>query len=193
MIKGNNVMNIKKIILVFSFIVIFSSLAASELGKDITLYLQQRGIPKSLIVILISTLPIVELRGAIPVAIGLLGMSWWESLIYAIIGNLLPIPFVLLFMERFTLLLNKWSFTKKLLAKIFARTRNKSKVIERYEEIGLTLFVAIPLPITGAWTGSLAAYIFGLKFWKSLLCALAGVTIAGFVVTIISTTAFSFF
>ena len=179
-------MNIKKIFLILSLVVIFSSLSALEIGKDITLYLQQQGIPKPLIVILISTLPIVELRGAIPVAMGLLGMTWWESLIYAILGNMIPIPFFLLFMEKITNLLNKWSFTRKLLTKIFARTRSKSKVIERYEEIGLTLFVAIPLPVTGAWTGSLAAYIFGLKFWKSLLCALAGVTIAGFVVTILT-------
>ena len=131
-------------------------------------------------------LPIVELRGAIPVAIGLLGMSWGESIIYAILGNMIPIPFVLLFIDKITTLLNKWSFSRKLLAKIFARTRSKSKVIERYEEIGLTLFVAIPLPVTGALTGSLAAYLLGLKFWKSILCALAGVTIAGFVVTAIT-------
>ena len=179
-------MKIKKILLILSFVGISSALSASELGKEITLYLQQQGIPKPLIVILISMLPIVELRGAIPVAIGLLGMGWGESLIYAIIGNMIPIPFVLLFMDKITIQLNKWSFTKELLAKIFARTRSKSKVIERYEEIGLTLFVAIPLPITGAWTGSLAAYIFGLKFWKSLLCALAGVTIAGVIMTFLS-------
>lgn len=184
--KGLMTMNIKKIVLLFSLIVIFSSLAATDFGKDITLYLQQNNIPKPLIVILISMLPIVELRGAIPVAIGLLGMSWWESLIFAILGNMIPIPFVLLFMEKITILLNKWSFTERILKKVFARTRSKSKVIERYQEIGLTLFIAIPLPITGAWTGSLAAYIFGLKFWKSLLCALAGVTIAGVIMTLLS-------
>ncbi|MBI9030629.1 small multi-drug export protein [bacterium] len=179
-------MNIKKILLMLSLIVIFTSLSALEVGKDLTIYLQEQGIPKPLIVILISMLPIVELRGAIPVAIGLLGMSWGESIIYAILGNMIPIPFVLLFMDKITLLLNKWSFSRKILAKIFARTRSKSKVIERYEEIGLTLFIAIPLPVTGAWTGSLAAYLLGLKFWKSILCALAGVTIAGFVVTAIT-------
>ncbi len=179
-------MNIKKVALFISFIALFSSLSATEFGKDITLYLQEQGIPKQLIVVLISMLPIVELRGAIPVAIGLLGMSWWESLIFAIIGNMIPIPFVLLFMEKITIILNKWSFTRNLLTKIFARTRSKSKIIERYQEIGLTLFVAIPLPVTGAWTGSLAAYIFGLKFWKSLACALAGVTIAGVIMTILS-------
>lgn len=186
-------MNIKKILLVVSFVGLFTALTASEFGKDITLYLQQQGIPKPLIVILISMLPIVELRGAIPVAIGLLGMSWQESLIYSILGNMIPIPFILIFMEKITFILNKWSFTRKLLEKIFTRTRSKSKLIERYKEIGLTLFVAIPLPITGAWTGSLAAYIFGLKFWKSILCALAGVTIAGIIMTLLSMGVISIF
>ncbi len=186
-------MSIKKILLVIGLTILFSSLSALEIGKDITLYLQDQGIPRPLIIILISMLPIVELRGAIPVAIGLLGMSWWESIFFAILGNMIPIPFVLLFMEKITILLNKWSFTRKLLAKIFARTRSKSKVIEKYEEIGLTLFVAIPLPVTGAWTGSLAAYLLGLKFWKSILCALAGVTIAGIVMTLLSLGIFSIF
>ncbi len=186
-------MTVKKVLLVLSLTLLFSSLSALEIGKDITLYLQEQGIPKQLIIILISMLPIVELRGAIPVAIGLLGMTWWESIIFAVIGNMIPIPFVLLFMEKITAILNKWSFTRKLLAKIFARTRSKSKVIEKYEEIGLTLFVAIPLPVTGAWTGSLAAYLLGLKFWKSILCALAGVIIAGIVMTLLSLGVLSIF
>ena len=186
-------MKINKIVIIIALTLLVSTLSATSFGKDITQYLQQQGIPKPLIVLLISMLPIVELRGAIPVAIGLLGMSWWESLFYAIIGNMLPIPLVLLFMNKLTILLNKWSFTRNLLTKIFARTRSKSKVIERYQEIGLTLFIAIPLPITGAWTGSLAAHIFGLKFWKSLACALAGVSIAGVIMTLLSLGVFSFF
>lgn len=185
-------MNLKKLFLIISLTILFSSLSAFEFGKDISLFLQEQGIPKQLIIILISMLPIVELRGAIPIAIGLLGMTWWEAISLAIIGNMIPIPFVLLFMEKITLILNKWSFTRKLLAKIFARTRSKSKVIEKYEEIGLTLFVAIPLPVTGAWTGSLAAYLLGLKFWKSILCALAGVSIAGVIMTLLSLGLFSF-
>lgn len=186
-------MKIKHILLITALTIFVSSLTGLDLGKDITMHLQEKGIPKQVIIILISMLPIVELRGAIPVAIGLLGMSWWESMFYAILGNMIPIPFVLLFMDKITTLLNKWSFTRNLLEKIFSRTRSKSKIIERYEEIGLTLFVAVPLPVTGAWTGSLAAYLLGLKFWKSILCALAGVSIAGIIMTLLSLGVFSIF
>ena len=179
-------MNIKKILLVSFFVVTTTLLLASEFGKDITASMQKYGIPKPLIVILISMLPIVELRGAIPIAIGLLGMDWWEAAMYAILGNMIPIPFILLLMGWFTDLLGKWSVTDKFLKWLFARTRRKGKLIERYEEVGLTLFIAVPLPITGAWTGSLAAHIFGLKFWKSLACAFAGVLIASVIVTLLT-------
>lgn len=186
-------MKINKIVSIVMLTLLVTTLSATSFGKDITHYLQQQGIPKQLIVLLISMLPIVELRGAIPIAIGLLGMSWWESLFFAIVGNMLPVPLILLFMNKLTILLNKWSFTRNMLSKIFARTRTKSKVIERYQEIGLTLFIALPLPITGAWTGSLAAHIFGLKFWKSMACALGGVTIAGIIMTLLSLGVLSFF
>ncbi len=179
-------MKIRKIILVLMLLTVISSLFGSGFGESITNQLKDYGIPKPLIVILISMLPIVELRGAIPVAIGLLDMHWFEAALYAILGNMLPIPFVLLFMGWFTEQLNKWEPTKKFLNWLFARTRKKSEVIQKYEEIGLTLFIAIPLPVTGAWTGSLAAYIFGLKFWKSMACALGGVLIASVVVTIMT-------
>lgn len=176
----------KKNILCLLFILSLSILMATDYGKEITFKLQSKGIPKELIVVLISMLPIVELRGAIPIAIGLLGMSWWESAIYAIIGNMIPIPFVLLLMDKVANIFYKWKYSAKFMDWLFARTRRKGKLIEYYKEIGLTLFVAVPLPVTGAWTGSLAAYIFGLKFWKSMLCALLGVIIASIVVTLIT-------
>jgi uncharacterized membrane protein len=77
-------------------------------------------------------------------------------------------------------------FLKKILEKLFERTRRKSKLVEKYEELGLMLFVSIPLPVTGAWTGSLAAYIFGLSFWKSIMFILFGVMFAGVLVTILT-------
>lgn len=184
-------MKIKKVLLILILVGAVNYLMGSDFGQNISLALQNRGIPKPLIVILISMLPIVELRGAIPVAIGLLGMTWWEAAIYAVIGNMIPIPFILLLMNWATGILNKWKFTANILEKIFQKTRKKGKLIERYEEIGLTLFVAVPLPITGAWTGSLAAYLFGLKFWKSLACAFAGVSIAAVIVTLLSVGVFS--
>jgi uncharacterized membrane protein len=73
-----------------------------------------------------------------------------------------------------------------MLEALFRRTRSKSAVIEKYEEIGLMLFVAIPLPVTGAWTGSLAAYLMGLNFWKSIFFIFLGVCIAAVVVSILT-------
>ena len=96
---------------------------------------------------------------------------------------MVPIFFILLFFDFITKIFFRVPILKKLLEAIFRRTRKKGKIIEKYEEIGLMLFVAIPLPVTGAWTGSLAAYLFGLQFWKSILFIFLGVIIAGIVVT----------
>jgi len=99
---------------------------------------------------------------------------------------MVPIFFILLFFDLVTKLFFKVPFLKRILESIFARTRRKGEMIERYEEIGLMLFVAIPLPVTGAWTGSLAAYLFGLKFWKSILFIFLGVLIAAGVVSFLT-------
>ena len=128
------------------------------------------GFSKELVVLAISALPVLELRGALPVAINLFHFPWYYALLLAVIGNLLPVPFILLFLNAFSRLLSKIGFFDRIL-------------INRYERIGLTLFVAIPLPITGAWTGSLAAVLFGLKFKHAFLSIFAGVLIAGAIVT----------
>jgi membrane protein insertase Oxa1/YidC/SpoIIIJ len=73
-----------------------------------------------------------------------------------------------------------------LLEQLFQRTRHRSKIVEKYQELGLVIFVAIPLPVTGAWTGSLAAHLLGLNFWKSIIFIFFGVLIAGIVVTTLS-------
>jgi len=128
-------------------------------------------------------LPIIELRGAIPVAIAFFGMPWYEAVILSIVGNMLPIPIILLFIEWFFVQISKYRWGSRFTNWLFTRTRNKGKVIERYEEIGLAIFVGIPLPGTGAWTGALAAKIFGLPFGKSLLWVFIGVLLAAALVT----------
>ena len=145
--------------------------------------LVQSGISEELIVLIISMLPLVELRGALPIAINLFEMSWYRALCLAVIGNLLPIPFLLLFLKSLTKAVSRVDSGKKLVDWAFRRTRQRGEVIERYEKAGLTLFVAIPLPMTGAWTGSLAAFVFGLKFTHALLSILFGLIIAGAIVT----------
>lgn len=144
------------------------------------------GFPKELAVFIISMLPIVELRGALPVAIVTWGMPWPSALTVAIIGNLLPVPFILLFLEVVTRWLRKWTIFDRFLIWLFERTRRRSRIIERYQRIGLVLFVAIPLPFTGAWTGSLAAVLLGLKFKAAFLSIVIGVFIAGVIVTTLS-------
>jgi len=144
------------------------------------------GFSKELVVLIIAALPIVELRGALPVAINLFNFSWYYAFLLAIIGNLLPVPFILLFLDTASRLLSKVAFFERILKWLFERTRRRGKIIERYERIGLMLFVAIPLPVTGAWTGSLAAVLFGLKFKHAFLSIFIGILIAGVIVTCLS-------
>jgi uncharacterized membrane protein len=143
-------------------------------------------IPSILQVLGIAASPISELRGAIPWAILKLDFPWYYAFLIAFIGNLLPVPFILLFLDTFSRLLSKVRFFDRILNWLFERTRRRGRIIERYERIGLALFVAIPLPITGAWTGSLAAVIFGLKFKHALLSIVVGVVIAGVIVTCVT-------
>ncbi len=127
--------------------------------------------------------PISELRGAIPVAILQFDFPWYYAFVIAVIGNILPVPFILLFLESISKLLSKIRFFNRILNWLFEHTRQRGKIIERYERIGLILFVAIPFPLTGAWTGSLAAVLFGLKFKHAFISIIAGIIIAGVVVT----------
>jgi len=136
-----------------------------------------------LVVLAIAASPISELRGAIPVAITGFHFPWYYAFLLAIIGNLLPVPFILLFLDTLSRLLSKIGIFKRMLQWLFEHTRRRGKIIERYERIGLILFVAIPLPVTGAWTGSLAAVLFGLKFKHAFLSIFAGIVIAGIIVT----------
>jgi uncharacterized membrane protein len=142
-----------------------------------------RGLTPELAVFLTSMLPIIELRGALPIAINVFHISWPKAFLIAYIGNLIPAPFILWLLRPVVRLLSKISIFKRFFTWLFERTRKRSnKMIERYEEIGLMAFVAIPLPGTGAWTGALVAFLFGLDFKKSLLVIAIGVFIAGVIV-----------
>jgi uncharacterized membrane protein len=140
------------------------------------------GFPPEVLVVIIAALPIVELRGAIPIAIELFHMPWYEALGLSIIGNMLPVPIILLFFESLLKLINRTGAGRKLAEWFLKKTRQRARVVERYERIGLTLFVAIPLPWTGAWTGSIVAALLGIKFSRALLSIAYGVIIAGAIV-----------
>ena len=135
--------------------------------------------------VILATLPILELRGALPVAI-VGGMDWWVAYPLAVLGNMLPIPFIIWFLKPATDFLRRWSLGDRFVTWLFARTRRKGANIEKYEMWGLIAFVAIPLPVTGAWTGSMAGHLFGLKWYKTLLACFVGVCIAGVIVSILS-------
>ena len=155
-------------------------------AESISEALISAGIPPELVIVIIAALPIIELRGAIPFGINLLGMPWYTVLPLAIMGNLLPVPFILFFIELVAGWLSHISIFKKFFSWLFERTRRKSSMIERYKRIGLAVFVAVPLPITGAWTGSLAAVLLSLERKWAALSILAGVIVAGIIVTMLS-------
>ncbi len=133
-----------------------------------------------------SMIPIIELRGAIPMGLAM-GLPWWQSFIISVLGNMVPVPFILLFINKIIKLMSESKikifnkFSNWLLKKV---EKNREK-IEKYAFWGVALFVAIPLPATGAWTGSLVAAAIDLKFWKAVLSALVGVIIAGVIITFI--------
>ncbi len=178
---------VKKFLMIFFIIFLSLSLfAKGGIKEKLRHKIDDINISSEAKVFLISMIPIFELRGAIPIGIRVYHLPYWKTFIIAVVGNMVPIFFILLFFDFVTKLFFKVSFLKKILIKIFERTRKKGASIEKYEELGLMLFVAIPLPITGAWTGSLAAYLFGLAFWKSILFIFLGVLIAGIVVSILT-------
>lgn len=144
------------------------------------------GVPRELITVIISTLPIVELRGALPVAIYSFSMPWYKAFCLSVIGNLIPVPILLLCLDKIARAVSRSKRGERAVNWVFEHTRRRGKAIERYERIGLMLFVAIPLPATGAWTGSIAAFLLGLSFRYAFLSILAGVLIAGAIVTCLS-------
>jgi uncharacterized membrane protein len=127
------------------------------------------------------------------VAIGLFDFPWYYALLLAVIGNLLPVPFILFFLNSATRVLSRVPFFDRFLTWLFERTRRRGRIIEKYKRIGLILFVAIPLPVTGAWTGSLAAVLFGLRFRHAMLSIFIGVLIAGAIVTCLSLSGLTLF
>lgn len=142
-------------------------------------------ISKEFIVFLISMIPLLELRGSI-LAAGFLKMDFVPTYIAAVLGNMLPIPFILLFIEKIFGWMKKNRHLHKIPDWIEKRAMSKSAQIEKYGYLGLFLFVAIPLPGTGAWTGSLLSVLLGLKRKKSFLFIFLGVLTAGLVMSLLA-------
>lgn len=149
-----------------------------------------KNVPKEVITLVIATLPIAELRGAIPWALAELpvggGLAWPSAYLFAVLGNFLPVIPILLFLEPLSGFLRRYNIFDRFFTWLFRRTRKRGELIERYEALGLVLFVAIPLPVTGAWTGAVAAFIFGIPLKYAIPCILLGILFAGVIVTLAS-------
>lgn len=144
-----------------------------------------KSIPEELATILIAMLPVGELRAAIPIAMAVYGFNPLEAFLLSVVGNILPVIPLLLFLEPVSNHLRRWKTWDSFFTWLFTKTyHNHSETFEKYGMVGLTLFVAIPLPATGAWTGCAAAFVFGMKFNHALAAIVLGILIAGILVTV---------
>lgn len=141
-------------------------------------------VPKELIVFLISMIPILELRGSI-LAAGFLKMEFLSTFIIAVIGNMLPIPFILMFIDKIFAWLKKTRL-KGIVERLENKALSKSDQIRKYGRWGLLLFVGIPLPGTGAWTGALIASLLRMKKRESLPFIFLGVILAGLIMSLLA-------
>ena len=149
-----------------------------EILKDLNL-------SKEMFTFFLSMLPVFELRLSIPVAMKVFQMPVVKAFLISWVGNIVPILPIIFLLEPIRKLLSKIKFIEKFFDWLYKRTIKKSKNVIKYGAIGLSLFVAIPLPITGAWTGSIAAIIFDIKPKYALPAIILGVTLAGIIVTIL--------
>lgn len=149
-------------------------------------------VPHWLATVIIGAMPIFELRGAIPIAMGIYGMHPVAAFMFAVLGNMIPVVPLLLYLYPVSTYLRKYTIFDQFFSWLFGRThRNHSERFEKYGILALTIFVAIPLPVTGAWTGCAAAFVFGIKFHHALPAIFAGVLIAGVIVSAVTLTGIS--
>jgi len=143
-------------------------------------------LPPPLAVFVVSMLPIFELRGGIPVGYAMGMENPFLIYLIAVVGNFAPVLPILLLLGPAERYLRRFKTMDRFLDWLFRRTVSRSDLIRKYESLGLILFVAIPAPMTGAWTGSVAAYLFKLPLRMAIPCIILGILIAGIVVTLVS-------
>lgn len=142
---------------------------------------------RELCVFFCSLIPVIECRGAVPLGCGM-GLPWWQTYLLAVAGNLLPVPFILLLIRSIIRAMtnSRVKFFNRFAGWLNRKVEKHKGKIEKYSYWGLVLFVAIPIPGTGAWTGSLIAGVLKLDFKKSMLATTFGVLIATTIMTIVS-------
>ncbi|CAL1357304.1 unnamed protein product [Linum trigynum] len=162
-----------------------SSIKASSFGLRIANALRGSGWPDEAVVFALATLPVIELRGAIPV-------GYWLQLkpvaltVLAVIGNMVPVPFIILYMKKFaSFLAGKNRTASRFLEMLFKNAKEKAGPVEEFQWLGLMLFVAVPFPGTGAWTGAIIASILDMPFWPAASANFFGVVLAGLLVNLL--------
>lgn len=135
---------------------------------------------------LVSMVPVVELRGGIPYGVAA-GLPVWLAYIAAFIGNLIPVPFILVYIRQiFKWIRKHMPKLNNLIDKLEKKAHLKGSTMQKYQYLGLAIFVAIPLPGTGAWTGALAAAFLDMRMKKAFPAAVLGVAVAGFLISILT-------
>lgn len=143
------------------------------------------GLSSDVIIFVISMVPILELRGGI-IAASILGVPIIRAVLICILGNILPIPFILLFIKKIFAWLRKLKPFEKMVQKLEDKALSKSDTIQKYEFIGILLFVGIPLPGTGAWTGALIAALLDVKLKKAVPAIFCGILLASAIMCVVS-------
>ena len=153
---------------------------------DIMQWLTQNPAGEFCFTILVSMVPVVELRGGIPFGVAR-GLPVWAAYLAAVVGNVLPVPFIVVYIRRiFLWMRRRLPWLNSLVDKLERKAHLKGQTVTKYKYLGLLLFVAIPLPGTGAWTGSLAAAFLDMPLRKALPSIFAGIVIAGFAFSILN-------
>ncbi|XP_072951380.1 uncharacterized protein [Typha angustifolia] len=162
-----------------------NSIKASGFGLKVATALRRSGWADEAIVFTLATLPVLELRGAIPV-------GYWMELnplhltVLSILGNMVPVPFLVLYLKRFASFISRKSASAtRIFDLLFERAREKAGPVEEFQWLGLMLFVAVPFPGTGAWTGAIIASILDIPLWSAVSANFAGVVLAGLLVNLL--------
>lgn len=156
------------------------------MAEQLATFFQDK-IPAELAIFVISMLPILELRGGL-IAAAVLGVDFWIAFPICVIGNMLPIPFELIFIRRILNWLKRTKLFSKMATKLDEKAHKKAndKAIQKYKQWGLFFFVAVPLPGTGAWTGGLVADVLDIRIKKALPIIALGVIGAGLIMAVIT-------
>ncbi len=153
---------------------------------DLMQWLTESMAGEFLLTMLVSMVPVIELRGGIPFGVAA-GLPVWMALLAAVIGNLIPVPFIIVYIRRiFQWMRRRLPRFGGMIDRLEAKAHLKGQKVQKYQYFGLALFVAIPLPGTGAWTGALAAAFLDMRLRKAFPSIVAGVLVAGVVVSAIT-------